>query len=136
MLSFTSCIGTGRGLASAPFSRTRHGRCAGRRTCELVERCPSHQLAVHAGDHIDRTETMIAGKGCGKSAYKTAWLCPWLSSCRRTSSVCPLFADDPTPKKTKPSLTWVTWIFSLFSVNFNSPSECRRGTQGLAALAV
>src|SRR6478672_1413560 len=34
------------------------------------------------------------------------------------------------PRKTKPSLTWVIWVFSIFSINFSLPS--RKGTAFLA----
>lgn len=38
---------------------------------ELVERRPSHQLAVQAGEYVDRsTDTMIAGKDFGEPANK------------------------------------------------------------------
>ncbi len=66
---------------------------------ELVERRPSHQLAVQAGDHVDRADTMIAGKGLGQSADKPLGL--FLGYCRDDGhlSTSPSLANDPVAQK-------------------------------------
>lgn len=60
---------------------------------ELVECRPSRQLAVQARDHVDRADTMIAGKGFGEPANKPLGPFPWVSSGRWTSVHAPLVCE-------------------------------------------
>lgn len=70
-----------------------------REVSELVERRPSHQLAVQAGDHVDRTDTMIAGKGFGELANKPLGLFLGYRRDDGHPSMRPTLADDPVPQK-------------------------------------
>lgn len=68
---------------------------------ELIERRPARQLAVQGSDHIDRTDTMIAGEGFGKFANKPLGLFLGYGRDDGHASMRPSLANDPVPQKDK-----------------------------------
>lgn len=65
----------------------------------LMERCPFRQLTVQASDHVDRADTMIAGKGFSEPANKPLRLFLGYRCDDGHAPVRPSLANDPVPQK-------------------------------------